>query len=61
MDAPKEVNGMIMPITMIKDVIPITGHVARLWMNGIFRVRIMCTIKVCESNPSMNHPDWNND
>ena len=57
MDAPKDVNGITIPITITKVVIPITGQVARLCMNGIFRVRIMCTIRVCESSPSINHPD----
>ena len=37
---------------MIKKVSPITGHVARLCMNGILRVRIMWTINVCDNKPS---------
>ena len=47
-----------MPKAMIAKVIAITGHDARLWKKGILRVRIMCTMSVCDSNPSTNHPDW---
>ena len=48
-----------MPTPMISRVMPSSGHAARLWMKGILRVRIMCTISVCESRPSTNQPDWN--
>lgn len=60
-ELPNGVNGMQMPIAMIEKVISITGHEAELCMNGTLRVRIMCTMSVCESKPSTNHPDWNND
>lgn len=30
-------------------------------MKGILRVRIMWTIRVCESRPSTNQPDWKSD
>ncbi len=56
MERPKDVKGIIIPTAMINNVIPITGHVARLCMNGIFRVRIMWTIKVCDNSPSTNYP-----
>ncbi len=36
-----------------------TGMAAVLCRNGIFSVRIMWTMSVCESSPSMNQPDWN--
>ena len=61
MVAPNDVNGMQMPIAIIRKVSPSTGQEAVLWMNGIFRVRIMCTMRVCDSNPSMNQPDWKSD
>ena len=59
MAQPNGVNGMQMPIAIMAHVISITGHEAALCTNGILRVRVMCTINVCESNPSTNQPDWN--
>ncbi len=50
-----------MPTTMIAPVNASTGADAMLRRNGMRRVRIMCTIRVCESRPSMNQPDWNSD
>ncbi|MOA31405.1 hypothetical protein D3C78_1525600 [compost metagenome] len=49
-----------MPVTMTSRVIMHSGHEGRLWINGILRVRIICTISVCDSSPSTNQPDWNN-
>src|SRR6516225_6770759 len=43
---------------MMSDVSSRTGAAARLWMNGIFSVRIMWMMSVCESRLSMNQPDW---
>lgn len=60
-ELPNVVNGMQIPIAMIEKVMNITGHEAELCMNGTLRVRIMCTISVCESKLSINHPDWNSD
>lgn len=50
------VNGIRIPIAIINDVKATTGVVAQLWIKGILRVLIKCTIKVCESNPSTNQP-----
>lgn len=61
MHEPKRVKGIIIPAAIIASVMHITGHDARLCMNGIFLVRIMCTMSVCDSRPSTNHPDWNSD
>ena len=61
MDEPNAVNGIIIPIAITENVVMITGNEARLWMNGILRVRIICTISVCDNKPSINHPDWNRD
>lgn len=55
--SPKGENGMIIPMAMIKTVRPVTCQEARLWMKGIFLVRIMCTIRVWDNSPSMNQPD----
>jgi len=49
----------MIPIHMMMKVMPISGHEARLWKNGMRRVRIMCTISVCDNRPSINQPDWN--
>ena len=59
MEAPNGEKGISMPTAIIRNVSPVTCHDAILWKNGILRVRIMCTISVCDSNPSINHPDWN--
>ena len=48
-----------MPTAMMTAVVTISGAEARLWMNGIFGVRIMCTISVWVSRPTTNQPDWN--
>src|SRR5258708_38080107 len=48
-----------MPQQTMNDVNASTGTAARLWTKGTFAVRIMCTMSVCESSPSMNQPDWN--
>lgn len=58
-DSPNVVNGIHIPSIIIAKVINRTGHDAVLCMKGIFLVRIICTINVCESSPSTNHPDWN--
>lgn len=52
---------MQMPIAMMEKVISMTGHEAELCRNGTFRVRIMWTMSVWDSNPSTNQPDWNSD
>src|SRR5690625_2482413 len=53
------VKGMIRPMMMINEVITITGTLAQLCTNGIFFVRIICTINVCETSPNTNQPEWN--
>lgn len=58
MELPNEVNGTQMPIAMIENVMSITGQEAQLCTKGTLRVRIMCTINVCERRPSTNQPDW---
>ena len=50
-----------MPIAMIAKVSSTTNGAAVLWKNEIFSVRIIWTIKVCDSRPSTNQPDWNRD
>src|SRR6185437_3322961 len=37
------------------------GAEAMLCTNGILRVRIRCTISVCDKRPSTNQPVWNSD
>ena len=49
-------NGRNMAMAIIAVVNAITGAVAQLCINGILRVRIICTINVCESRLSINHP-----
>jgi hypothetical protein len=49
-------KGINIAIAIITDVSATTGAVAQLCINGILRVRIMCTIKVCESKLSTNQP-----
>ena len=49
-------NGRNIAIAIIAVVNANTGAVAQLCINGILRVRIMCTINVCESKLSINHP-----
>lgn len=51
---------MAIPIAMMANVMSISGHAALLCTKGMRRVRIMWTMNVCESNPSMDHPLWNN-
>jgi len=50
------VNGNAIPISIINEVSATTGAAAQLCINGILRVRIMCTIKVCDSKLSINQP-----
>ena len=57
-ELPNEVNGTQMPIAMIENVMSITGQEAQLCTKGTLRVRIICTINVCERWPSTNQPDW---
>lgn len=61
MAPPNGVKGMRMPAVTVSRAIMLTCHDARLCTKGILRVRIICTMSVCESNPSTNHPDWNSD
>ncbi len=49
-------NGINIAMAIIAVVNATTGAVAQLCINGIFLVRIMCTIKVWESKLSTNHP-----
>lgn len=53
-------NGRNIATAIIAVVNATTGAVAQLWMNGTLRVRIMCTISVCESRLSINQPVWKN-
>ena len=48
---------MKMPTAMINAVVASKAGDARLWMNGIFGVRIMCTMSVWVSRPTTNQPD----
>ena len=52
-------KGNAIPISIITDVSATTGVAAQLCINGILRVRIMCTISVCDSKLSTNQPVWN--
>ena len=47
----------IMPIIVIIN----TGLEALLWRNGIFDVRNICKIKICDHMDSKNQPVWNSD
>ena len=49
-------KGMKMPIAIILVVKAKTGAVAQLCIKGIFRVRIICTISVCDNRLSINQP-----
>jgi len=49
-------KGITIPMSIITEINATTVAVAELCINGIFLVRIMCTISVCDSNPSINHP-----
>ena len=44
---------------MMVSVVSVIGSDARLWMNGIRRVRMMWTIRVWVSSDSTNQPVWN--
>ena len=50
-----------MPTAITAAVVSTSGNDELLWMKGIFRVRIMCTINVWERSPSTNHPVWKSD
>lgn len=49
-------KGIEIPMTITSEVNATTGAVAQLCINGILRVRIICTISVCDNKPSTNHP-----
>ena len=44
-----------MPMTQIAMVVTINGQLARLWINGIFWLRITWMIRVCVKMDSINH------
>ena len=54
--AAKGEKGIHIATTITNDVNAITGVAAQLCINGILRVRIICTISVCDNKPSTNHP-----
>ena len=60
-ERPKPVKGRRMPTAITANVDSPRTRAGRLWMKGIFRVRIMWTIRVCDRRPSTNQPDWKSD
>lgn len=56
--APRLVKGSTKPISMMDRVITMTGREARLWIKGIYLVRIIWTTKVWVRRPTTNQPDW---
>jgi len=49
---------MIVPVAMPSVVRRASCHEARLWMKGIFWVRIMWMTSVCDQSDSTNQPVW---
>ena len=54
-------KGMMMPTAITAMVVSASGSEGLLCIKGILRVRIMCTISVCERRPSTNQADWKSD
>ena len=49
-------KGKYMATAMTVSVVRVSAVLARLWMNGMRLVRMICTIKVCVKRDSTNQP-----
>ena len=58
---PRGVYGIIVPTAIDAVVRRTTGSDARLWIKGIFGVRIIWITSVCDHKLSTNHPALNKD